>query len=158
MSWVEAATYETRLPWAGRKYKGFADVLAIRTNWTTRKQVNRAQICEIKVSRSDLLADLRESKMHKYERFGQCVLVMNHTASRWKAHTKASLIKELRDKGLPDSFGITLVPDNWNGKSAPLNIRKPANCKSLTDSHMQKLSSKMLRSLSYRCLRGGQEL
>lgn len=157
-AWVEAATYETRLPWKRRTNGSVADVLAIRTNWTTRKQKNRALICEIKVSRADLLSDLRERKMHKYAQWGQCTLVVNHTASRFPALGKKGVLDDLRQRGFPDEWGVVLVPDGWNGRDAPVTLRRPARCPVLTDAHMQKLVAKMIRSLSYKCLRGAETL
>lgn len=156
--WVEVATFETQLPSSRGRKRGVADVIALRTGWTTKSHSPKSLICEIKVGRGDLLSDLRDGKMLKYEPWGQCTLVLSHDAAAWSRHNKASLLEELEQKGLPNHWGVVLVPNGWDGRSTPNELRRPKNKKAPTALELQKLVVKVMRSLSYRCLRGGQHL
>lgn len=75
---------------------------------------------EVKVSRSDMLADLRARKLLKYEPIAtRCYLAAHRDC--WldpKLKDKAR-VQELRELGLPDHWGVVLLRDWTRRNGAP---------------------------------------
>lgn len=109
---------------------GQLDVLALTLpEWKPRRKVRpRIAIVEVKVSRSDLLSDLRAGKLLRYEPqathvylaiTGEAMLTpYGHT----KAHA-AAWLADLAAKGLPTHWGVLRIP-GWPHETVH-SLRQP---------------------------------
>lgn len=80
---------------------GFVDAIGINPNLKKEK----ITVCEIKATRADLLADLRQQKLLKYEKFSTyCYLCCSSEC--FSGSTNKEKLKDLSDKGLPIHWGV----------------------------------------------------
>lgn len=116
-SWCDLVSWE--LQWD----QGFADVVGLTTK--PNKRNPRITVVEVKRTRQDLLQDLRKQKLRKYENNStHCTLAATRAALGWKPRMKlATVLKDLRKKGLPDYWGIVVLPESVMLNQGPLGLR-----------------------------------
>ncbi len=112
---------------------GQLDVLALTLpGW--KPELNRTRpriaIVEVKVTRSDLLSDLRAGKLLKYEPQATHVYLAlaNRAMLRPYQYTRPSLEEwadDLRDRGLPDYWGLVYIPTPTGFAHNPVALRNP---------------------------------
>ena len=117
----------------------------------SRPQSPRPRVCiaEIKVSRSDLLADLRKRKMLRYEsQATHCYLAV--TAAVVGRRTLDDLLAELPRLGLPVQWGLLDIRGQHDVRS--VSAARPLRARGLdvTDERLRELAWRVARSCSYR--------
>jgi len=147
--WCDCVTYEMRY---GRR--GVVDAIGIRSNKTGRSPATakrRIQAVEVKVSRSDLLQDLRNKKMLKYEKgSSHCVLAI-HPDCFAQGATKKDMLAELTKLGLPKYWGVWLLPRRLN-VNAVSPLRRATALLSISEARSNYILIRMARSLSARVM------
>ena len=148
-AWCDVVAYEMR--WGRR---GVVDAIGVRSAKTGRSQATskrRIQVVEVKVSRPDLLQDLRKRKMLKYAKgSSHCVLAV-HVDCFKPGATKSQILTELNDLGLPDYWGVWLMPADQK-ISAIRSLRRPKALAHITTQRSNYVLIKMARSLSARVM------
>lgn len=137
-----------------------------------RRQVERhgapvVAVAECKVSRSDLLADLGERKMLRYERaasecwlFASSTLVLSSprlTCPRLDVEHltdagKAALLESLADDGLPTTWGVAVASEKWP------RIVRPAVRRDVESWEVVGWAGRIAASYSHRALAGTSPL
>lgn len=112
------------------------DVLALDVR--NKSKDPRISIAEIKVSRADLLQDLKKKKMLRYERQAtHCYLVTTPEALLYSKRSASEILEDLTQKGLPKTWGVLV----WDQEF--ICLRKPTRIK--------KAHPRTLTSLFYHC-------
>ncbi len=126
---------------------GIGDAIGISSS--PKKQSQRLTLCECKRTRSDLLSDLRAKKLLKYEAEAtHCILVATKEAYLWKQDkTKADVLNDLKEKGLPDHWGIAVI----EGSEITL-LRKPKKIQALTQEKKNEIVLRVAKSYCYKYL------
>lgn len=169
--WCQLATHEIAGSYARSQHEALKDVRdpvewrAARDAWAasgggqldvvglTLKAIPRPRIAiaEVKVSRSDLLSDLRSRKMLRYEsQATECAIAV--TGAMVGADVGAFL-SFVSDRGLPPEWGVIVVDDR-----AVTMVRKwrrlpPPRGREPTEDARQRLAVRIGVSLSYRYAR-----
>lgn len=127
--------YDRRRDWRANPASGGGqlDVLALTLpDWKAKRKVKpRIAIVEVKVSRSDLLSDLRAGKLLRYEPQATHVYlaITDETMlvpwAPWdpQGATSAAWLADLGAKGLPTHWGVLRVPESHVG--AVHSLRQP---------------------------------
>lgn len=129
--------------------RSIVDVIGLTTYPTTAQR--KILIGEVKVTRADLLQDLRKGKMLKYQKHAShCYLLATRAALNLNKQNTIQLLTELDSYGLPKSWGIVLLPDTE--QEEPILIRKPQRLKIPRYETIQKYIRKIARSYMYKIL------
>ena len=122
------------------------DVIGISTQ---PRSVPKISIVEVKVQRPDLLQDLRKRKMLKYEKYAShCYLAATKEAFAFT--DLDSLLLDLEGRGLPNHWGILLLPNS--SSSGVTCLRKARALKKPNELFIQKLIILIARSYMYKTL------
>ncbi len=122
---------------------------------------NRLSIIEVKVSRSDLLADLRVSKMHGYaEHCSHMYLAGTGAAFAVEAlrpapDRVAASIANLETLGVPKTWGLLYFPETDRGLGEPYVWRYPRRLRDVTEERLVQLCITSARSFCHRILNPG---
>ena len=102
--WCNLACWELRL-----NKRSVADVIALSTAKSNKHP--RLAIYEVKRTRADLLQDLKARKILKYsQRATHCYLAATKEALGLDKKTTSQVLTDLKQKGLPLSWGIIVLP------------------------------------------------
>lgn len=126
---VKCAEYFISQPWCKLvgweiKYNtGFADVIALSLK--EKGATQRICIAEIKRTRADLLQDLNNKKLLKYEVGStHCYLAATPTALRLDKISEKQCLEELTSLGLPLNWGVLVIADKIYSIRQARNINK----------------------------------
>jgi hypothetical protein len=127
---------------------GIVDCIGISSKISTRK--TKIIAVEVKRTRADLLQDLRKQKMLKYEpNSTHCILAISHKV--FKSNDKKDIKTELKELGLPNSWGIVILPSNRYFE--PYMIKRPKTLGQATSQGIHKLTRQIARSFCNKSLR-----
>lgn len=141
-SWCDIACWEL-------KYKrGFVDAIGISK---PAARNHRVTVVEVKRARGDLLQDLRANKYMKYQPGStHCYLAANADALALGKKDMAEVIKDLRNKGFPDHWGILL----FGPRGSVSCVRRAKTHSKTTIVRIRELTRQIARSLCYKAIKG----
>lgn len=149
--------YDDRRAWEKTAASGGGqlDVLGLTLpRWKPkRKTAPRIAVAEVKVSRSDLLSDLRVGKLLKYEpQATHCYLAITdgvfldrHLEGAYRPRTQTQ-VDHLAELGLPAHWGIIHIPERPSWGVWPSQLRQPKVCPSAPEPTPERRARLCLRA------------
>lgn len=151
-AWLKKQKFIDHVAWEMSWNSGFVDAIG----FSSYGKPNPRVVCiEVKKSRGDLLADINSGKYMKYEEgASHCYLAgtpSSFSLKSLKVADRLSVIRDLKSRGFPDSWGILLLPRSGYAKPKLLRaakiLRTPLNVELLT------ITKKALNALANKGLR-----
>lgn len=147
------------------------DAMGVRSSAQPRGRNGRIDIVEVKVSRADLLADLREKKSHKYFNFGSHVWLMltqsladelvspnpPTDADGWRARSvdwEDRCRSRFAELGWPEAGGLLVIDRDRRGRPRVSELRlarRQSQCQP-TDADLAKAVERIAVRYSHRML------
>ena len=147
--WLLNQYYIDLVTWELKYVGGVYDVIGLSSNEKSKEK--KVVAIEVKKTRSDLLQDLRKRKMLKYEkRATHCYLAATAEAFRANKFSNREILADLKKKGLPQHWGVLLLPSQGNTK--PRVLRGARKHKSVRITTIRTLTRKIARSFMYRVM------